>query len=285
MDSITEKKNRATTWFSYLRDMICESLEAIETKQNVPNSEIPAGHFVRKNWERPGGGGGTMSVMEGRVFEKVGVNVSTVFGEFSEEFCKEIPGAQEDPRFWASGISFVAHPRNPHVPIAHMNTRMIITKNWWFGGGGDLTPVFEAKQDTEDFHQAFKKACDTYSPTAYNKYKEECDRYFYLTHRQEPRGVGGIFFDNLNSGNWEKDFAFVQEVGKAFATVYPMIVQRNCMKSWTQEDKEAQLQKRARYVEFNLIYDRGTQFGLKTGANIEALFMSLPPLTGWPLSK
>lgn len=285
MDSVTELKNRAITWFSYLRNMICESLEAIETEQNVPNSEIPPGQFLKKSWERPGGGGGTMSIMEGRVFEKVGANVSTVFGEFSEEFQKEIPGAQEDPRFWASGISFVAHPRNPHVPIAHMNTRMIVTKNWWFGGGGDLTPVFEDIQDTQDFHQAFKKACDTYSPTAYDTYKEECDRYFYLPHRQEPRGVGGIFFDNLNSGSWEKDFTFVQEVGKAFATVYPEIVRRHITTSWSQEDKKAQLQKRARYVEFNLIYDRGTQFGLKTGANIEALFMSLPPITGWPLTK
>lgn len=280
-----KQQEKASRWFLQLQTDICNRLECIEKDQNILNTEIPTGQFQKKQWTRPEGGGGIMAIMEGRVFEKVGVNVSTVFGEFSKEFRKEIPGAQENPQFWASGVSFVAHPRNPHVPIAHMNTRMIITNKWWFGGGGDLTPVFENSHDTKDFHYALKEACDTYSLGAYTEYKKACNDYFYIPHRKEPRGVGGIFFDNLNSGDWEKDFSFIQKVGKTFAHIYPKLIRRHYTTPWTKEEHKAQLKKRARYVEFNLLYDRGTRFGLQTDANIEALFMSLPPLTGWPIEE
>jgi len=219
--------------------------------------------------------------MKGKVFEKVGVNISTVFGEFSPEFRKEIPGASESGKFWASGISLVAHMCSPLVPAVHMNTRFISTQKNWFGGGMDLTPIIENNQDTRDFHAALKKCCTAHSRNYYPKFKKHCDEYFFLKHRNESRGVGGIFFDYLNSKNWEDDFAFTKQVGETFLAIYPEIVRRHMREKWTDEQREYQLKKRGRYVEFNLLYDRGTRFGLQTGGNPEAILMSLPPLVSW----
>lgn len=277
------KKQKASEWFSSLQSHLIDIFEAIEEEVTLSqyDSHQP-GKFRLKPWLREGGGGGTMAILEGRVFEKAGVNISTVFGEFSEEFRAQIPGADQDPRFWASGISVVIHPRSPHVPIVHMNTRMIVTQKLWFGGGTDLTPCFIIEKDTNDFHETLKKTCDAFDPTYYEKFKKWADDYFYLPHRQEPRGVGGIFYDYLNSGHWDEDFAFTQNVGRIFSTIYPDIVHRHLNAPWTEADRKAQLKKRGRYVEFNLLYDRGTQFGLKTGGNVEAILMSLPPVVEWP---
>lgn len=293
MSSLTygteDHQARAMTWFSKLRDNLCHTLELLETDLEGPNgsSELEAGTFKRKSWERPGeagseGGGGTMSIMHGRVLEKAGVNISEVKGEFSPEFRKKIPGAEEDPTFWAAGISVVIHPRSPLVPAAHMNTRMIVTQKAWFGGGGDLTPVVADDEETALFHRAYKEACDRYDPAYYPKYKKACDEYFYLPHRDEPRGVGGIFVDNLNSGEWENDFAFIQDIGRSFMGIYPQLVRRAMDLPWTKAQKQAQLIKRGRYVEFNLLHDRGTLFGIKTGGNTEAILMSMPPEVHWP---
>ena len=295
-DLLEVRKDKASQWFEQLRNEICSAFESIEQAVIGGNgiADIESGCFEQTSWQRLGkegvgseGGGGVISLMRGRVFEKVGVNVSTVYGEFSEQFRDQIPGANEDPRFWASGISVVAHPRSPLVPIAHMNTRMIVTTKQWFGGGGDLTPVFPIDADTRDFHDAFRRTCEAhdtgfFEEGYYPKFKAWCDDYFSLPHRGEARGVGGIFYDNLNTGNWQADFAFTQDVGRAFRDVYPSIIRRHMDEVWTEEQREAQLIKRGRYVEFNLICDRGTKFGLMTGGNTEAILMSLPPLAGWP---
>jgi coproporphyrinogen III oxidase len=276
-----EKKNRMSEWVSSLQAQLIYIFEGIEKDATHSQYDQASSQFVQKPWVREGGGGGTMALLQGRVFEKAGVNVSTVFGEFSEEFRSQIPGADEDPQFWASGISVVIHPRSPHVPIVHMNTRMIMTQKMWFGGGADLTPCFPLEQDTQDFHSAFKQTCDAFDLTYYDKFKKWADEYFYLPHRQESRGVGGIFYDYLNSGDWEKDFTFTQEVGRTFAQIYPEIIRRHLNTPWTVQDHKVQLKKRGRYVEFNLLYDRGTLFGLKTGGHVEAILMSLPPVVEW----
>ncbi|MBL4801656.1 MAG: oxygen-dependent coproporphyrinogen oxidase [Emcibacter sp.] len=283
-DLTKDHQSRAKIWFKDLRDQICSAFEKLEDDLTGTNSEQPPGRFERTEWHRhddPENGGGVMSVMKGRVFEKVGVNISTVYGEFPPEFAKSMPGADKDPCFWASGISLVAHMHNPLVPAVHMNTRHIITAKDWFGGGGDLNAAFPDDQDTSDFHNSYKAACDKYDPEFYAKYKKWCDEYFYIKHRNRARGEGGIFYDQLNTGNWENDFAFTQDVGRAFLDIYPELVNRNMNKEWTPEQREELLYYRGYYAEFNLVYDRGTTFGLKTGGNVDAILMSLPPEAKW----
>ena len=282
-DHLDHRKNVAATWFRSLRDSICASFEAIEDDlAGTRHVDLKAGRFERKSWNRDGGGGGEMSLMHGRVFEKVGVNISTVYGIFSEEFRQKIPGADGTGEFWASGISLVAHPCNPHVPAAHMNTRFIVTSKSWFGGGGDLTPIQPDQAAGDAFHAAMKAACDSHDEDYYPKYKKWCDEYFFLPHRDEPRGAGGIFYDNLDTGDWDADLAFTKDVGRHFESGYSAIVRDRMNQSWTEEERHHQLVRRGRYVEFNLLYDRGTLFGLKTGGNIEAILMSLPPEVRWP---
>jgi coproporphyrinogen III oxidase len=273
-------KPQAAAWFADLRDRICAQFEAIE---QLAGSEA---RFLRTSWNRPGGGGGVMSVLKGQVFEKAGVNISVVEGEFTPDFAAKIPGADADRRFWAAGISLVAHPRSPKLPAVHMNTRMIVTQKGWFGGGGDLTPLQPgtdaAVEDTASFHGAYRAACDKHDPDYYPRFKKWCDEYFYLPHRQEPRGAGGIFYDYLDSGSVAADFAFTRDVGEAFLAAYFPIARRRWAEPYSPEEREAQLIRRGRYVEFNLLYDRGTTFGLKTGGNTEAILMSMPPEVKWP---
>jgi coproporphyrinogen III oxidase len=281
-EAIESQKDQARLWFEHLRDRLCAAFQAIEDEYAAARpAEGPAGRFKRKPWDRDGGGGGTMALMRGRVFEKVGVNVSTVWGAFAPEFRSQIPGAGEDGGFWASGISLVAHMRSPLVPAAHMNTRHLATTKRWFGGGADLTPVYPDEADTRDFHAALRAACDAHDPDYYPRFKKWCDEYFFIKHRNEPRGVGGIFYDYLEN-DWARDFAFTRDVGGAFLEIYPRLVRRHMFKTWTEGQRREQLVKRGRYVEFNLIYDRGTLFGLRTGGNIDAILMSLPPEVSWP---
>ena len=295
MSISTDEQSKASAWFRTLRNEIVEEFERLERDHTAgPGSDRPIGEFEVTETERASddgsdAGGGVMSVMRGgRLFEKVGVNISTVYGTLGEKARqamaarKEIPELKDDPRFWAAGISLVAHMQNPHVPAVHMNTRMFWTPYaWWFGGGSDLNPALEYDDDTQAFHGTLRQACDLHDNAYYGRFKAWADEYFYVPHRHRARGVGGIFYDDLNTGNWENDFAFTQEVGRAFLPAYVPLVEKRKSADWTDEHKDAQLEHRGLYAEYNLVYDRGTKFGLETGHDAKAVLMSLPPLAKW----
>lgn len=292
MTELDTRKHLASTWFKALQDDIIARFEALEDDASRPLYSGAPGRFEKTEWQRGDGsedlGGGRMAIMRGKFFEKVGVHYSEVYGSFSEAFRAQIPGADDsDGKFWASGVSLIAHLHNPRVPAVHMNTRMLVTSESWFGGGGDLTPMLDFQRnpefaDTVDFHAAMKAACDPYDKTWYPDFKQRCDEYFYLPHREEPRGTGGIFYDRLNTGDWQRDFAFTQDVGKQFAEIYPKLARRRMNEGWTEAERDEQLVRRGRYVEFNLLYDRGTTFGLKTGGNVTSILSSMPPVVKWP---
>ena len=269
------KKELASNWFQTLQNAICHSISEIENK-NI--------YFKSTTWKRSSkkneGGGEYRILKNGKVFDKVGVNFSKVYGKFPKHFQKNIPGAKKNPRFWASGISVVMHMKNPHIPAMHFNTRYIYTSHGWFGGGMDITPCIKDNNLKKWFHNELKKTCDKHDKNYYKKYKKWCDNYFYLPHRNEPRGIGGIFFD-YKKNNWEKDFSFVRDVGITFKNIFKNIVLKKRKRKWTKKQKNIQYFKRGRYVEFNLLYDRGTKFGLQTGGNVEGILMSLPPLAKW----
>ncbi len=282
-----DRSDRAGAWFEELRDRLVVAFEALEDEAPAELYPGAPGRFALTPWAREGGGGGVMGLMRGRFFEKCGLHVSRVHGEFSPEMAATMPGGADDRRFLATGISLIAHMASPRVPAVHLNTRYLETARGWFGGGADLTPLYaeqrnEGAPDAAMFHAALRRACDAHDRDWYERYKAECDRYFFLPHRGEPRGVGGVFYDRHDSGDFERDFAFTRDVGLTVLDVFPTIARHRMSEPWTPADREEQLVRRGRYVEFNLLYDRGTLFGLKTGGNIESILSSLPPVVKWP---
>ena len=285
MKNIEEKKKKTKRWFRFLRNKICNAIQNIE-KEHAKTCQ----KFVKVNWNRKkensrDTGGGEMSILRGEIFEKAGVNISTVFGEIAKELKGKIPGTEKNKNFWASGISLVIHPKSPLIPAVHMNTRFIVTDRYWFGGGADITPSNKNSEDSINlakiFHKDLENSCESYKKNSYLTFKRWCDEYFFLPHRNEPRGLGGVFYDYLKGPSWDKDFKFTKDIGNTFLKSYLKIIEKNINKTWTQKDIEKQNLTRSRYVEFNLLYDRGTKFGLMTNGNPDAIFMSLPPSASW----